>query len=684
MNYSKKQIQPLIDKFKINAETNTVFNRIIELFNEQTNYQVWAIKAVFGRLLSIDDLEMIASWANENQTLIKLLIKKNIVSYTSKTDMTDLMLEIRGLNMIAAVKNTISKFNTAQRDMLKEVVFKNELNGLIAAMHKTFGGWYDLLSKFEMLPEHRKKAVIVSSSALSDFGMLKQAIKDALLASYEWTKDDLIRYIQCNAKDCNVIFNRNNVIVVEVNSFESSKKLGGNSRTSWCITRESKFFKQYVIDVADTKQYFLFDFNKSDSDELAYIGFTVTGNKGITYAHSKNNHNMVNEGISYKNDRVNIQKALKMSGVNLGCFMKLKNLTRFSWNIESFLEFLSKNTENIALVRSENNRVIVRILTNNGLSALLEHSFVDRNQFTVSNNDNKIYLIFDFNLPINDDKSLIIMSYVKDQYKIDTLHKMFDVYGTNIIKDGYLSNIGVSTESFLNREQIDPKILLHKLIDEKNEKEAIELINKQGDEFDVNFEFNQVTPIFKAQDGRMFELFKVLINHKNFDRNAENTLGETLLQSLLYSYLSETEEKQEKVENELKKMITIVIESDNFDYNIQDINLDTALTISCTSNVFNWIIPMLLAKESVDINIVNDENRTALTEAIRNKNTEAIKMLSTHPNFIVRKEDYELASNQNINIDALIGEGKQTTSKTTSTSSSYDEVYAHVFSRLRK
>ena len=45
--YSKKQINPLVEKYKINVEKNMVFQSLITMFKEQTNYQIWAIKSVF-------------------------------------------------------------------------------------------------------------------------------------------------------------------------------------------------------------------------------------------------------------------------------------------------------------------------------------------------------------------------------------------------------------------------------------------------------------------------------------------------------------------------------------------------------------------------------------------------------------------------------------------------------------
>ena len=44
--YSKKQINPLVEKYKINVEKNMVFQSLITMFRDQPNYQIWAIKTV--------------------------------------------------------------------------------------------------------------------------------------------------------------------------------------------------------------------------------------------------------------------------------------------------------------------------------------------------------------------------------------------------------------------------------------------------------------------------------------------------------------------------------------------------------------------------------------------------------------------------------------------------------------
>lgn len=684
INYSKKQIQPLVEKFKINVETNAVFNRIISMFEGQANYQVWAIKAVFGRQLLISDMDNIKTWSDANQTLIKELSKKNIVSYTTQHDFDLLRNEMKSLDMISFVKNCINKFNTAQREMLRSEVFKTAIDSMTATNNPVFFRWFELFKKFESLADHRKKKVISGSSAFSRISDVKSAIETALSETYDWNKEDLLSYIERNANDCQVIYNEGNVVVVNVTSFESSKKLGGNGRTQWCLTREDRYFKQYVLEPRGNKQYFLFNFSKKEQDELAYIGFTVNENNGICNAHSTKNNSLLGEGIRYNNYSVNINRALQISGVSLGTFLRLKDLRHFKWDIEQMLAFMSLNKSNFSIVSGDNNRLIVRPMTNDALNQLIAHTLIDNRQYALNNTKNKVYVIMDLNLKQHDDKSVIVMDYRKDAYEIDTLNTMRDAYGTDIKNDGYLETIGISPETFLNREAIDPGILLHKLIDEKAEQDAINLINKQGEKFNVNFDFNQRVPVFSAVNNKMYRLFEAIINHPQFDSSTQDGLCEPLLQSLLYPYMYYNENKNQDEVKALKKMIETILVSTVFDYNAINLNLDTAINVACENACMNWVVAALVAKSNVNINVVNDFNCAALGNAIRNKNIDAIKLLSKRSDLVVREEDKELAAKHGVNLNELLSAeafANTATATVSAEANDYSKVFEKVFAK---
>ena len=131
MTYNKKQMQPLIDKYAINPETNKLFISICEMFDIQPNYQIWAVKMIFSKTMEIEQLETIHEWVSKNQTMVKLLEKQNIVSYSTKPLISQLFKEMQGLDKLSIVKNAINHFNTEQRKMLSENLLTKEFTPMV-------------------------------------------------------------------------------------------------------------------------------------------------------------------------------------------------------------------------------------------------------------------------------------------------------------------------------------------------------------------------------------------------------------------------------------------------------------------------------------------------------------------------------------------------------------------------
>ena len=330
LNFSKKQLNPIIEKYGINVENDTTFHRILNMFSGQTSYHIWAIKLVYGNVCTLDCIEEIRNWIINNPTEIKNLIRKNVICYTTSDELKGMFSEIRGLNALKNIREGAALFNTNQRKMITQHCLKRadgeNLNGLEAFMNlNTLAKWEKMFDSVKRLPKSRKEKMISLASALTDIDALFEHIDNALTSTYEWNREDLLSYVERNTPDCKVVFDADNVIVLNVPSFKSSRSLCGKGRTSWCLTREERYFKQYVTDCRDAKQYFLFDFNKREDHQLAHIGFTVRKNDGIVNAHSTRNDNMIGDGIMVDNERINVQSALRKVNVPLSAYISLKN-----------------------------------------------------------------------------------------------------------------------------------------------------------------------------------------------------------------------------------------------------------------------------------------------------------------------------------------------------------------------
>lgn len=641
MEYSKKQINPLIEKYGIDPSKDKKFIEIIELFGNQTNYQIWAIKSIYTKVITMPELRQIKDWASQNSTEIKNLLKENIISYKTREEIRQLFSEFEGLKRIKIVKTAINKFNTDQRKMLTNYLLADMKNGLDAMHSRKMQTWNEISFQFLTLPLSKQENIINLSSAIDNIDFLLEHIQTALNASYDWNKEDMLSYMSRKASDCEVIFNQGEVVVIKVPSFKSSKTMCGNGRTGWCLTREERYFNQYVRDASDASQYFLFDFSKREDHELAHIGFTVRSGRGITNAHSTQNNNLLGDGISVNGRRINIYEALKLAKVPKGVYSPLRKFEYFKWSYESVMNYIRSRSNHFAVAYDKDGKVILRALTTEGLQMILHFSLLDNRIFSV-NNQNYQYVFFDFTKQSIDDNACILFTYTSDPYGTLSLSTCRDVYNVNLTRDIF-KVIEITEDQFLAQEKIESKILLHKHLDMGNQSAAIELLHEDAD-LDVNYIFNGTTAIFKAINSHQYNVVKAIVSHPKFDVNGKDNFGETSVQSLMYIYLTTSVAKERDV---MKELILHIIDHG---YNLNDTNIngDTVINCACEDVKFIWLVEKLISNREVDLNVVNDINCTALGNAIRKKNTSALELLSQRSDIVIRSSDLKRAEKHGI------------------------------------
>ena len=293
-------MQPLITKYGIDVNTDKSFNKIIKMYDNKPNYQYWAVNVIFGNALEIGKLEEIFKWSKYNHSMIKNLSKKNIVSYTSKEDFDLLFKEIKGIEMINTIKNSVKNFNTDQRKLLYSAFKLNNIAPIEAYENIDIKLWSILFERFESIPESRKVNIFNSASAIRDLDTFFSIIIDTLKESYAWEKDNFLSFVERIVPDCSVIVNQGPIVILEIPGFRESHILCGNGRTNWCIAYQESSWESYSNPKPTYHQFFMFDFSKEESDQLAHIGFTIDENDGIVYAHSTKNDSLI-DGIQYNN-----------------------------------------------------------------------------------------------------------------------------------------------------------------------------------------------------------------------------------------------------------------------------------------------------------------------------------------------------------------------------------------------
>jgi len=113
---------------------------------------------------------------------------------------------------------------------------------------------------------------------------------------FSFNHENTLRKVKLLDKEA--IYDKDNIMIVEINSFDESKALGTDN---WCISRNDYYFKSYCEN--ENRQYFVFDFNRESKDRYSMIGITLTPSGTIHAAHDKTDD-------SVKNNQATIKTAL--------------------------------------------------------------------------------------------------------------------------------------------------------------------------------------------------------------------------------------------------------------------------------------------------------------------------------------------------------------------------------------
>lgn len=125
-----------------------------------------------------------------------------------------------------------------------------------------------LTNRDEKLREKIYKKMFKSNITINDLSRFADE-KENLLGGKEFTKQDIINLIEDNPYDMSIIFDKNNVIVVKVESAEAIKKIGCNS--FWCFTYGENNYRDWNNYSYNGLVYVIINFSMpTDDPEFMY------------------------------------------------------------------------------------------------------------------------------------------------------------------------------------------------------------------------------------------------------------------------------------------------------------------------------------------------------------------------------------------------------------------------------
>lgn len=272
----------------------------------------------------------ILQWYEANKSMASKLSRGNITAYNRLGDLLILENEIAILTAEKRIKGVVNMFNTAQKKLLNAVSFTNAEKGT--------------LLRFNALSMPKKSNFIRKMSSVDDASVIMHHMALLCAEHFQWNKASLIEFID-NAPniDCDIVVDKGDILLVKVNTYDTVKHL--TRATNWCITKNKKYWNQYIN--GDNAQYILFNFALPEDDDMSIVGFTVQWTGEITAAHSFTNSNLKKPDtpsmlVPFFVDEMSIQGVLARNGITKSDYFKRSTDYPYGWNKESYIEKLNK------------------------------------------------------------------------------------------------------------------------------------------------------------------------------------------------------------------------------------------------------------------------------------------------------------------------------------------------------
>lgn len=416
LNNNKKITQQVIGKYCYAHDVTPMY--IYTMVNGSPNFFSWALINIYKNQVNVSFIRNILYWVENYNTLVGKLEKGSITSYNGYRSLFALLNEMNSLRKTKRANEMISFFNTAQKRIFKSIELNDEI--------------ITLLNKFYCLSLSKKKNFVQKMSTVTDINVIINNLKFLCDIHFKWSKESFFEYITNKNLSYNIIYNEKNIVILQVKDYDTIKYLA--KTTNWCISKNKKYWNEYIENRDNSKQYILFDFNKNEDDEYSIVGFTVADNLGITNAHSFSNKNVNQIREQYKlksfypakkEDIETIYSILDKYDISLNLFFSAKN-NHYEWNKESFLAFLKKyyNDEEYTIFFEDESHLVISLYDYKS-KFIINEDIVDAKFPEFMSETKSIIIFMDFEKQ-NDEKLLFGFVYENESNYEEFCHEIYN------------------------------------------------------------------------------------------------------------------------------------------------------------------------------------------------------------------------------------------------------------------
>lgn len=538
-NNNKKLLGQVYDRYCHYYEAVPIF--MFALIGDCPNLYVWALKNYHNNCISLNVIESIIRWQQKYSQLVKKLSKGTITAYNGNDNINKLINEIVQLRQVKRANDSINIFNTKQKKILKQLELDDKK--------------ITILNRFGRLSNQKKHNFVRKMSTIEDVNEIMRQMAFLSNIHFEWNKDSLLEYINNTENiDCEIVLNDKYLVLVKVKTYDTIKSLA--KTTNWCISKNKRYWDDYVGFHDEANQFVLFDFSKPEDHELSIIGFTTKKQLGITNAHSYSNNNLIHyssirnaklKSFLDSKDVVDIYSIIKGHNIPLSNILNVK-LKHYEWNFNSFVKFLnfclSENDYNIHLWDEKKGVIILSTKHENVkflIGDVFNVGFLDGNH--------EYFLFLDFSCDIDERNRLLYAVITMDKRKQEEFCEfIFDAFG--------------------QENQSSFEILLEKY------DLPYDIICRTNDKFERFFNafVNYDIPICKTLINDKEILTRIKCDKKsNFKLSAFNALYETIFQYTSFDYINLIYDNGHKIvdfigEKNLKELVSCLINELSYNF----------------------------------------------------------------------------------------------------------------------